>query len=255
MIELKSKEEIENIRKAGKIVATALKELEEFIKPNITPFEINNEALKIIQSHAGRPAFRGYRPQGYSHSIGFPADICISVNEEVVHGLPDEDPLTMGDIVSLDIGVELGGYFADAAITIPIGKINGKIKRLLEVTQRALNFGIKVAKVDAQVSDISSAIQSLVEAQGFSVVRDFCGHGIGKRLHEEPEIPNFGQPHRGPLLKSGMVLAIEPMVNMGSWEVRISPNRWTALTKDGKPSAHFEHTIAITEDGPLILTR
>ena len=191
-------------------------------------------------------AFKGYR--------GFPSTVCISVNEEIVHGIPGERKLKDGDIISLDMGINYEGYFSDAAVTVPVGKISPEVKKLIEVTRRALCEGIKRAVVENQLSDISYAIQDYVEKNGFSVVRQFVGHGIGAQLHEEPEIPNFGRPHEGPVLKSGMVFAIEPMVNMGAWESRIMPNGWTAVTKDGSLSAHFEHTVAITDKGPQILT-
>jgi len=191
-------------------------------------------------------AFKGYR--------GYPASICTSVNEEIVHGIPGPRILKEGDIISLDFGIDYQGYFSDAAVTVAVGSISPGKRRLINTARQALVEGIRKAKVNNRLSDISHAIQSCVERQGFSVVREFVGHGIGASLHEEPEIPNFGLPHQGPVLKSGMVLAIEPMVNMGGWESEVLDNGWTAVTRDGMPSAHFEHTVAVTRQGPRILT-
>jgi methionyl aminopeptidase len=246
MIPLKSEQELAMLKKSGKILCKAMQRLQGFIKPGLKTSEIDKLAAELLKQEDAVPAFKGYR--------GFPANICTSINEEVVHGIPSDRVLKEGDIISLDLGVNYKGYFSDAAITVPVGKINAKVKKLIEVTKKALSEGIKQAKQDNHLSDISYAIQTYVESHGFSVVRQFIGHGIGCSLHEEPEIPNFGRPHQGPLLKSGMVLAIEPMVNMGSWECEILDNGWTAVTKDGLASAHFEHTLAITENGPEILT-
>jgi len=200
----------------------------------------------LIKKYHCAPAFKGYR--------GFPASICVSVNEQIVHGIPGKRRLKEGDIVSLDLGVKLDGFFGDAAITVPVGKIDPESQKLLRVTKEALYKGIEQAQLGRRLSDISHAIQSWVEKHGFSVVRDFVGHGIGKNLHEEPQIPNFGRPNFGPRLKEGMVLALEPMVNTGSHEVKILDDGWTAVTADGSRSAHFEHSIAVTKDGPLILS-
>jgi len=246
MIPLKSEQDLAMLKKSGKILCKAMQRLQEFIKPGIKTSEIDRLAEELLRREDVLPAFKGYK--------GFPANICTSINEEVVHGIPSDRVLKEGDIISLDLGVNYKGYFSDAAITVPVGKINAKVKKLIEVTKKALSEGIKQAKQDNHLSDISYAIQAYVEGHGFSVVRQFIGHGIGCSLHEEPEIPNFGRPHQGPLLKSGMVLAIEPMVNMGSWECEILENGWTAVTKDGLASAHFEHTLAITDKGPEILT-
>jgi methionyl aminopeptidase len=246
MIPLKSKEDLEMLKKAGKILAKVMQKLREEIKIGISTGEIDCLAEKLVEREQALPAFKGYR--------GFPANICTSVNEEIVHGIPGERRLKKGDIISLDLGINYNGYFADLAITVPVGTVEPRIKKLLEVTRNALSEGIKQARVNHHLSDISCAIQSYVEKYGFSVVREFVGHGIGRNLHEEPEIANFGSPHQGPLLESGMVLAIEPMVNMGDWEAKILDNGWTAVTKDGLCSAHFEHTVAITQSGPEILT-
>jgi len=235
------------LRKSGKILAGVMKRLQGAIKPGITTQEIDRLAEELVRQENASCAFKGYK--------GYPANICVSVNEEIVHGIPGQRQLKEGDIVSLDIGINYNGYFSDAALTIPIGKIDPKKKKLIEVTKKALSEGIKQARRDNHLSDVSHAIQSYAEKYGFSVVRQFVGHGIGLALHEEPEVPNFGKPHQGPILKEGMVLAIEPMVNIGTWEAEILDNGWTAVTKDRLTSAHFEHTVAINANGPEILTR
>lgn len=246
MIPLKSKEDLEMLRKSGRILARVLKKLQEFISPDVSTAEINALAERLILEENAIAAFKGYR--------GFPASICTSINEEIVHGLPCERRLKEGDIISLDLGINYEGYFSDAAVTLPIGRVDHRKKKLIAVTKRALFEGIKKAQPENHLFDISYRIQNYVEQNGFSVVRQFVGHGIGLKLHEEPEIPNFGRPHQGEVLKLGMVLAIEPMVNMGTWESEVLDNGWTAVTKDRLPSAHFEHTVAITERGPEILT-
>ncbi len=246
MIYLKSKEEIEKIKRSCRLVAQTLRLLKEVIGPGITTRELDRMAEEYILRHGGKPAFKGYR--------GYPASLCVSVNEEVVHGIPGKRRLKEGDIVSLDLGVVMDGYYGDAAITVAVGKISERARRLLEVTEEALYKGIEQARPGNRLTDISHAIQKHVEGAGFSVVRDFVGHGIGRQLHEEPQVPNFGPPNQGPRLQVGMVLAIEPMVNTGTWRVKILPNGWTVVTEDGGLSAHFEHTVAITEEGPLILS-
>ena len=246
MIPIKSVKDLEMLRKSGKILARVMLRLQEFIKVNISTGEIDQLAEKIILEEGAVSAFKGYK--------GFPANICASVNEEIVHGIPDSRRIREGDILSLDLGINYKGYFSDLAVTLAVGKVDVQVKKLIEVTKAALSVGITQARQDNYLSDISYAIQDYVEKNGFSVVRQFVGHGIGLSLHEEPEIPNFGLPHRGEILKNGMVLAIEPMVNMGTWEAEILNNGWTAVTKDRMPSAHFEHTIAITNNGPEILT-
>lgn len=246
MIPIKSGKDLDMLRKSGKILAKVMRRLEGLIKVNISTGEIDQLAEKLILEEGAASAFKGYK--------GFPANICTSVNEEIVHGIPDSRRIKEGDILSLDLGINYKGYFSDLAVTLPVGKVDPQIKKLIEVTREALSVGIKQARQDNHLSDISCAIQDYVESNGFSVVKQFVGHGIGQSLHEEPEIPNFGLPHRGAMLKSGMVLAIEPMVNMGTWEAEILDNGWTAVTKDRMPSAHFEHTVAITESGPEILT-
>jgi methionyl aminopeptidase len=246
VIIIRSHREIELLKKSNIIVAEVFQELKKGIKPGITTKELDQITETIILSKGALPAFKGYR--------GFPASLCVSINEEVVHGIPGQRRLQEGDIVSLDVGVNLNGYFGDGAMTLPVGDVDREAKRLLEVTERALYTGIGEAKIGNRLFDISYAIQSCVEGHGFSVVRDFVGHGIGKDLHEEPQIPNFGSPHQGPRLEGGMVFALEPMVNEGTYEVKILSDGWTVVTADGKRSAHFEHTIAITDGGPEILS-
>lgn len=247
MIELKSPNEIAIIKRGGHIVAQTLELIGRMITPGITTGELDRAADTFIRHHNARPAFKGYH--------GFPASVCISINEEVVHGIPGNRKLQAGQIVSVDVGVELEGYYADGAATFAVAEISSQVARLLQVTREALAKGIKQATVGNRVSDISAAIQNCAETNGFSVVRDLVGHGIGRQMHEEPQVPNYGLPHDGPELKPGLVLAIEPMVNAGGWEVILKPDRWTVVTKDGSWSAHFEHTIAITQSGPEVLTQ
>jgi methionyl aminopeptidase len=247
MIHLKSKREIELIRESNRIVACTLKVLEEMIRPGISTIELDRIATKEIKKRGGEPAFKGYR--------GFPASICTSVNNQVVHGIPDSRRLKEGDIISIDLGAIYKGYYGDSARTFPVGNIGEEAKNLLTVTEEALYKGIEKARVGNRIRDISQAIQSWVEAHGFSVVREFVGHGIGRELHEEPQIPNFVSPDQGMIrIEEGMVLALEPMVNAGDWRVKILPDGWTAVTVDGSLSAHFEHSIAVTVDGPEILS-
>ena len=246
MIPLKSEEDLKILAEAGKILSRIIKELERFTRTGVTTQEIDNLAEELMRKAGVLSAFKGYRE--------FPASICTSVNHEIVHGIPSQARLEEGDILGLDVGINYRGYFSDAAVTIPVGNVSPRVKKLLQVARESLNEGIKRAREFNHLFDISSAIQNHVEKNGFSVVREFVGHGIGLKLHEEPEIPNFGRRGSGPLLVKGMVLAIEPMVNMGSWEAQILDNGWTAVTKDGLPSAHFEHTVAITQNGPKVLT-
>ncbi len=247
MIILKSRSEIEKMRVSNAIVAEILEEIKVHIKPGVTTLELNEQSERLCEKRRAIPAFKGYR--------GYPYSLCTSVNEEVVHGMPSKRALKEGDIISLDFGVLFDGYFGDAAITVPVGSISKEAKLLIETTEKALYLGIEKATCDNNLFDISFAIQSYVESKGFSVVKKFVGHGIGKSLHEEPQIPNFGKPGRGPRLKPGMVLAIEPMVNMGENEVKILSDGWTAVTKDGSLSAHFEHSVAVTENGVEILSK
>jgi len=246
MIPIRSKQELIKIRKAGVIVAKTLRFLKTKVKPGVTTRELDEEAARFISRNGGRAAFLGYR--------GYPGHICASINEEVVHGIPGGRVLLEGDIISLDVGVELDGYFGDAAITVPVGTIDSPAQRLIDVTRESLYKAIDAARAGNHLSDVSSAVQQHVEAAGFSVVREFVGHGIGDHLHEEPQIPNYGTPGNGVILEAGMVLAIEPMVNAGTWRVEILPDGWTAITKDKKLSAHFEHSIAITKSKAEIFT-
>ncbi len=246
MVYTRSREEIEKIRVSAQLVAMTLRELGRAVRPGVTTAELDRLAETFIRDHGARPAFKGYR--------GFPASICPSVNEEVVHGMPGPRTLCDGDIVGMDVGVEKDGYYGDAAITFAVGNASDEARVLLEVTREALMQGIAQARSGNRVGDISDAIQRHVESHGFSVVRALVGHGIGREMHEEPAVPNFGPPGRGPRLMAGLVLAIEPMVNVGGFEVETRSDGWTVVTKDGALSAHFEHTVAVGPDGPEILS-
>jgi methionyl aminopeptidase len=246
LIVVKSLQEIELMRQAGRIVARTLQELARAIKPGIATIQLDTLARRYIEKCQARPAFLGY--------LGYPASICASLNEEVVHGIPGLRRLKAGDIISIDVGVFYKGYYGDAAATFPVGKVTPLAERLLAVTRESLYKGIEKAYPGNHLYDISAAVQTYVESQGFSVVRNYVGHGIGSEMHEEPQVPNFGLPGKGPVLEAGMVLAIEPMVNAGSWEVETLNDEWTVVTKDRSLSAHFEHTVAILQDGPEILT-
>jgi len=237
-ISIKTEEELAILRDAGKILATIVGELKSSLTSGITTKDIDAEAEKLMKKSNVTAAFKGYR--------GFPGCICSSVNEEIVHGIPSGRKLKDGDILSIDVGIIYKEYYSDTAFTEGIGKVSKELDGLLKATNESLYKGIKEAKTNCPLSNISHAVQSYVEAKGYSVVREFVGHGIGKNLHENPEIPNFGPPNQGPILQEGMVLAIEPMVNLGSWQTKILQDGWTVVTQDGKPSAHFEHTIAIT---------
>jgi methionyl aminopeptidase len=246
MIHIRTPGEIEIMRQSNRLVAQVLQRLREGIKPGIATKELDQRAEHSIREAGATPAFKGYR--------GYPANLCASINEQVVHGIPGPRSLQEGDIVSLDLGVYCNGYYGDAAITVPVGKVAEEAMRLLEVSEQALAKGIEQAKAGNRLLDISYAIQSWAESHGFSVVRDFVGHGIGRNLHEDPQVPNFGPPHQGPRLRPGMVLAIEPMINVGTWEVKVLQDDWTVVTADQRLSAHFEHTIAITDGEPDILS-
>ncbi len=247
MIVIKSKQQIELMREAGKIVAETHQILKEAVRPGISTLELDKIAEDNIRKYNAIPSFKGYG--------GFPGSICASVNDEVVHGIPSSRILKEGDIVSLDIGAYYKGYHSDSAKTHGVGVISEEDRKLIEVTKQSFYEGIKFAKEGYRLSDISHAIQEYVEKYGFSVVRDLVGHGIGTQLHEDPQIPNYGLPGKGPRLQSGMVLAIEPMINAGRYKVKILSDDWTVVTADGKKSAHYEHTIAITEDEPIILSK
>jgi len=247
MIIYKTRAEIEKMRVAGRIVAETLQALKEAIRPGkTTTWDLDALAAELLASKGARASFKGYR--------GFPATICVALNEEVVHGIPGPRVVESGDILGIDLGAIVDGYHGDAAVTIPIGKVSEEARRLLRVTREALHKGIEKARVGNTVSDISHAIQCYVENNGCSVVRDLVGHGIGREMHEEPPVPNFGKPHRGAELKEGMTLAIEPMVNLGGHHVESMPDKWTVVTRDRSLSAHFEHAVAVTSSGPDILT-
>ncbi len=242
MIILKTPEEIQTMTKASSLVADTLRSLVPRIKPGVTTEELDQFAEDFIRSRGGIPAFKGYR--------SYPKTLCTSVNEEVVHGIPSRRVLKEGDIIGLDLGAVVDGFYGDSALTVAVGSIPPKVAELLKVTEEALYKGIEKAVVGNRLSDISHAIQNHAEAAGFSIVTDFVGHGIGRQLHEEPQVPNYGKPGQGPRLQVGMVLAIEPMVTMGDAAVRVLEDQWTAVTRDGSLAAHFEHTIAIQEEGP-----
>ena len=246
VIELKSAPEIERMREAGRVVAGLLKHLAAMVEPGLKTKALDDEARAYLRRSGAAPAFLGYR--------GFPASVCVSVNEEVVHGIPGARLIGAGDVVSIDAGAVVDGWYADAAMTVIVGQGSPHVKRLVETTREALNLGIGQAVAGHRLSDISHAVQERVERDGFGVVREFVGHGIGRALHEDPPIPNFGPPQMGPRLEAGMVLAIEPMVTMGGPEVEVLGDGWTAVTKDRSLAAHFEHTVAITDRGTEVLT-
>jgi len=247
VIVLKSAREIALMRRAGHILAGVVERLRASVRSGMSTLDIDEDVEAYIHREGAAPAFKGYR--------GFPATVCVSINEEVVHGIPSpRRKIHEGDIVGLDLGCIVEGYYADCAFTLPVGPVPADVQKLLDVTRESLDRAIQECRPERRLSDVSHAVQSHVEAHGFSIVRAFVGHGIGRALHEEPQIPNFGDPGRGPQLRAGMVLAIEPMVTMGSWEVRILDDGWTAVTQDGSLAAHFEHTVAVTENGPEVLT-
>jgi methionyl aminopeptidase len=246
-VELKSANEIATMREAGRVVANVLAALREEARPGASTADLDELAAELTRKAGAKPSFKGYR--------GYPATLCASINQEVVHGIPSRKrKLREGDIIGLDFGVVLDGFHGDSAITVPVGRVGEEAGRLLETTRRCLELAIEEARVGKRLHDIGAAVQGHAEANGFSVVRDFVGHGIGRRLHEDPQVPNYGPAGEGIRLRAGMVLAIEPMVNAGTWEVEVLDDDWTAVTADGKLSAHFEHTVAVTEEGPLILT-
>jgi methionyl aminopeptidase len=247
VIVCRSAAELERMRDAGRLVAEVLTELAAHVRPGVTTADLDAMAEQRIAKAGATPAFKGYH--------GYPATICASINEEVIHGIPSgRRILNEGDIISIDVGVSLNGYYGDSAITLPVGQVSEEAARLLRVTEESLYKAIERVRPGNRISDIGHAVQHHVEAHGFSVVREFVGHGIGQRMHEEPQVPNYGEPGRGPRLSEGMVLAIEPMVNAGKPAVKVLADNWTAVTRDGSLSAHFEHTVAVTADGPWILT-
>lgn len=247
MIIIKSEDEIARMRKPNRIVAELLDHFQKLIHPGVTTKELDTKAEEFIRKRGGEPAFKGYH--------GYPATVCASINEEVVHGIPCGRRLKEGDIIGIDLGVVMDGFYGDAARTFAVGEIDAEAKRLMEVTEASLYKGISQAVAGNRLYDISHAVQQHVESAGFSVVRDFVGHGIGRQLHEDPQVPNYGPPNQGPKLEEGMALAIEPMVNEGTWQVKVLKDGWTVVTADGRRSAHFEHTIVITGNGPEILTK
>lgn len=247
MIVCRSAAEIERLARVNALVAEVLADLKAMIAPGVSTAEVDAVAERRLREAGAVPAFKGYH--------GYPATICASVNDQVVHGIPSARPLAEGDIVSVDLGARLDGFYGDSAVTVPVGQVSREAARLLEVTRASLYEALAAVKPGGRLSDIGAAVQRRVEAEGFSVVREFVGHGIGIELHEEPQIPNYGTPGRGPRLAEGMVLAIEPMVNMGKAAVKVLGDGWTAVTKDGSLSAHFEHTVAVTADGCRVLTR
>lgn len=246
MIVLKSPVEIEMMREAGRVTAVALRLVGEAVRPGITTGELDAIAEEYIRSQGAQPAFLGYH--------GFPATLCTSVNEQVVHGIPGKRVLNEGDILSVDCGAVVDGFFGDSAMTFPVGTVSAEARALMDATRASLEAGIAKMRPNMRLYDIGAAVQQVAEAAGFSVVREYVGHGIGRAMHEDPQVPNFGQSGRGAQLKPGMVFAVEPMVNAGGFEVRSLDDGWTVVTADGSLSAHFEHTIAVTEDGPVILT-
>ena len=251
MIYIKTQKEIDFIRESCRIVAETLRLVGSNVKVGVTTYELDHISEDYIRSNNAIPAFKGYSQGGLP---GFPGSVCTSINDAVVHGIPGQVRLEEGDIISLDVGVLKNNYYGDAAITVAVGKISDEKKMLMEVTEKSLQLGIEQAKNGNRVHDISAAVQDYVEQNGFSIVRDLCGHGVGKFLHEDPAVPNFGKRGTGSKLKRGMTIAIEPMVNAGGYEVITSPDGWTVITADGSPSAHFEHTILILDNSPEILT-
>jgi len=247
MIVCRSAAELERLARVNALVARVLAELAAMIVPGVTTAEVDAVAERRLREAGAEPAFKGYH--------GYPATICASVNEQVVHGIPSARKLAAGDIISVDLGAKMDGFYGDSAVTVAVGPVSAEAARLLDVTKQSLHEALAVVKAGARLSDIGAAVQRHVEANGFSVVREFVGHGIGVTLHEEPQIPNYGTPGRGPRLAEGMVLAIEPMVNIGQAGVKVLADGWTAVTKDGSLSAHFEHTVAVTADGCRVLTR
>lgn len=246
MIVLKNNPEISLMREAGRLVAQTLEIIRQAVKPGVTTGKLDALAEEFILKHNARPAFKNYQ--------GFPATICASVNEEVVHGIPGKRVLNEGDIISIDIGAFVNGWCGDSAITVPVGQVAPELLDLIRVTEESLYKGIEQAVAGNTLGRVSNAIQTHAEARGYSVVRQYVGHGIGQKMHEDPPVPNYGRPERGPVLKAGMTLAIEPMVNLGVADVYTKMDAWTVVTRDGKASAHFEHTVAITDQGPVILT-
>jgi methionyl aminopeptidase len=246
MINIKTEAELEAMRRAGRVVARVLKAVKGKVAPGVTTAELDKLAERLCRDYGAKPAFKGYR--------GYPFCLCCSVNEQVVHGFPNSRPLQAGDILSMDFGVILDGFYGDSATTVPVGPVGDLARDLMKTTRDSLFAAIDKMRPGSRLGDVSAAVQGVVESRGFSVVRQFVGHGIGRNLHEDPQLPNYGTPGKGVMLKPGMVIAIEPMVNAGGYEVEILDDGWTAVTRDGTLSAHFEHTVAVTQDGPRILS-
>lgn len=246
MIIRKSKAEIEKMRHAGQIVGRVLRRLSAMVEPGITTRDLDSEAERMIREAGAYPTFKGYH--------GYPASICASINDEVVHGIPGNRRLREGDIIGIDCGATYQGYVGDSAITVAVGKVSDDVVRLMETTRESLYAAIEKCRVGNRLGDVCHAVQAHVEPLGYSIVRNYCGHGIGRAMHEEPQVPNYGRPGTGPVLREGLVLAIEPMVNLGRHETKVLADGWTVITLDGRPSAHFEHTVAITNEGPQVLT-
>jgi methionyl aminopeptidase len=246
MIIRKSKTEIEKMKAAGQIVARVLKRLSAMVEPGITTHDLDYEAERMIRDAGAYPTFKGYN--------GYTASICASINDEVVHGIPGKRKLREGDIIGIDCGATYQGYVGDSAVTVPVGNVSEQVKRLMETTRQSLYKAIEKCQVGNRLGDVCNAVQAYVEPLGYSVVRNYCGHGIGRAMHEEPQVPNYGRAGTGPVLREGWVIAIEPMINLGRHDVKVLSDGWTVITMDGQPSAHFEHTVAITQEGPQILT-
>ena len=246
MIHLRTREEIAKIRRSARLVSETLGMLATEVKPGVTTLHLDRLAEEFVRDHSAKPSFKGL--------YGFPNGCCISVNAQVVHGIPNNEPLKEGDVVSIDFGAELEGYHGDQAFTFPVGEIDPKIARLLKVTRESIYKGIARMKAGNRIGDIGHAIQRHCEDYGYGVVRDLCGHGLGKKVHEDPQVPNYGSPHRGVLIEEGMVLAIEPMINLGTYRVRQLKDGWTIVTNDMKPSAHFEHDVAVIDGNPVLLS-
>jgi methionyl aminopeptidase len=246
VIIIKNRDEIETMRRAGRIVADAIAAARDAVRPGVTTADLDAVAARVIGEAGAQPSFLGYR--------GFPATICTSVNDEIVHGIPGRRALKEGDLVKLDVGAVVDGFHADSAVTIPVGEPSPEAAKLIETTERALWAGLAEARAERRLGDVGAAVQTVAEGAGFSVVREYVGHGVGRALHEEPPVPNYGTPGKGYKLTEGLVVAIEPMVNVGSFETRLLPDGWTVVTQDGSLSAHFEHTVAVTPDGPWVLT-
>jgi methionyl aminopeptidase len=246
MVIRKSKAEIERMKAAGSIVALVLKKLSDMVVPGVTTRDLDHEAERMIRDAGAIPTFKGYH--------GFPASICTSINDEVVHGIPGNRKLRRGDMIGIDCGATYQGYVGDSAVSVPVGEVAKDVVQLMDVTRASLYEAIDKCRVGNRLGDVCNAVQAYVEPRGYSVVRNYCGHGIGRAMHEEPQVPNYGRPGTGPILREGWVIAIEPMINIGGEEVKVLSDGWTVVTMDGRPSAHYEHTVAITETGPLILT-